>query len=204
MMEPAFAVARRCRLAGVALAILAGTIALSACAKDRSYVRGGGTIEMDEVDVSSLVGGRIVRMRVNEGDTVRAGDTLAVLDRGELRADLAAQAAQAARAVAQLRDLQAGPRSQEIDSARAQLQAATAQAALAGAGLRRLPPVGASVTLTPNTRFACSSSVRATRGVNSASEEISTTRPRNGWRIPITRTSTGAPSRTRPISGVPT
>src|SRR5215510_5186245 len=84
-------------------------IALSApgCGRDAA-VRGSGTIEMDEVDVASWVGGRVERLWVSEGDTVRAGDTLAVLDRGEVRADAAAQAAEAERAAALWRDLRSG------------------------------------------------------------------------------------------------
>ena len=43
-----------------------------------------------EVGVSSLVGGRVATLAVDEGDPVRAGDTLAVLDRGEIAAALEA------------------------------------------------------------------------------------------------------------------
>src|SRR5207244_3508120 len=75
---------------------------------------------------------------VDEGDTVRAGDTLAVLDRGEVVAELVSQAAQAARASAQLEDVRAGPRPAEIESARAELKAATAQAEFAAADLERI------------------------------------------------------------------
>src|SRR5439155_11412207 len=88
----------------IAVALLAG-----ACARDHA-IRGHGTVEIDEIDVASLVGGRIVRLYVDEGDTVRAGDTLAVLDRGEVTAGLEAQAAEAERAAAQYRDVRAGPR----------------------------------------------------------------------------------------------
>ena len=80
-------------------------LSLAGCADDGGAIRGSGTIEMDEIDVGSLVGGRLVRLAVVEGDTVRAGDTLAVLDRGEIAAELASQAAQAERAESQARDL---------------------------------------------------------------------------------------------------
>jgi len=86
---------------------------------------------MDEVDVASQVGGRLERLRVDEGDHVRLGDTLAVLDQGEGLAALGARAAEAERAVSQLRDLQAGARSQELDASQADLEAATAQWQLA-------------------------------------------------------------------------
>ena len=65
---------------------------------------------MDEVDVASLVGGRIARVTVDEGDIVQAGDTLAVIDREEVAAEVDVQAAQAERAAAQSREVAAGPR----------------------------------------------------------------------------------------------
>jgi HlyD family secretion protein len=102
-------------------------IALGACSRSDD-IKASGTIELDEVDVSSLVGGRIVRLYVDEGDSVRAGDTLAVLDRGEVTATLAAQSAEAQRAAAELQDVRTGPRAQEIAAARAELAAATADA----------------------------------------------------------------------------
>lgn len=93
--------------------------------------RGSGTIELDEIDVASLVGGRVLHLAVSEGDTVHAGDTLAVLSRGEVAAELAAQIAQAQRAESQARDLAAGARPSEVLVARAQLAAAQADRRLA-------------------------------------------------------------------------
>jgi HlyD family secretion protein len=76
-------------------------LVLAGCSRNGDGIRGAGTIEMDEVDIASLVGGRLEKLNVVEGDTVSAGDTLCVLNRGEVSADLAAQAAQAERAQAQ-------------------------------------------------------------------------------------------------------
>lgn len=121
------------RLAGFAVLIM-----VAGCSRGGSDVIGSGTVEMDEIDISSMVGGRVVRLAYDEGDSVNAGDTLAVLDRGELAADIDAQTAQAARAGAELRDLQSGPRSAEVAVARAELAAATAQAALSAAELKRV------------------------------------------------------------------
>jgi HlyD family secretion protein len=111
---------------------------LGACRADDARVRGSGTIEMDEVDVSSLVGGRVATLAVDEGDPVRAGDTLAVLDRGEITAALEAQAAEAGRATSQWRDLEQGPRASEIGAARADRAAAIAQAQLAESDFKRI------------------------------------------------------------------
>lgn len=120
--------ARR-RLAGpsrAALLLLAVTI-VAGCSRGDGEIRGSGTIEMDEVDIASFVGGRLVRLSVNEGDSVRAGDTLAVLDRGEITSQVAAQAAEAERAQSQARDLQQGARPAELMIAREALRVAEAE-----------------------------------------------------------------------------
>lgn len=110
----------------------AGALLLAAgCSHDGGMIRGSGTIEMDEVDVASLVGGRLLRIAVVEGDTVSAGDTLAVLDRGEIAAELAAQTAQTERAQSQARDLQQGARPAELIIARESARAADADLQLA-------------------------------------------------------------------------
>jgi len=114
-----------------ALPAVALVLALAGCSNGNGTIRGSGTIEMDEVDVASIVGGRLVRLSVAEGDTVMAGDTLAVLDRGEIAAELAAQAAEAERAQSQARDLQQGARPAELTIARETLRAAEADLALA-------------------------------------------------------------------------
>jgi HlyD family secretion protein len=105
---------------------------------NRDKVRASGTIEMDEVDIASWVGGRVVELRASEGDTVRAGDTLVVLDRGEVVADLSAQRAQAERAEALWRDLRVGPRPAEIEAAQAEVAAAASAHRLAEAQLKRI------------------------------------------------------------------
>lgn len=116
--------------------LLVATCLVAGCARENG-VRGSGTIEMDEIDVSSLVGGRLVRLAVAEGDTVHAGDTLAVLDRGEVAAEVAAQAAQAERAESQARDLQQGSRPAELVIAREQWRAADAELRLARLSFER-------------------------------------------------------------------
>lgn len=101
--------------------------AVIGCGRDTKTVHASGMLEMDEIDVSSMVGGRLTRLYAGEGDSVHAGDTLAVLDRDEVAAQLGVQAAEAERAAAQSRQVTAGPRVQEIRIARATL--ASAQAA---------------------------------------------------------------------------
>ena len=53
--------------------------------KDRSIQ---GQVEVTEYRVSSKVPGRIVELRVKEGDYVKVGDTLAIIDAPEVRAKM--------------------------------------------------------------------------------------------------------------------
>jgi HlyD family secretion protein len=119
----------------VSIAMLA--LALAGCGGPRPYVRASGMVEMDEIDVASLEGGRIVRLSADEGDSVGTGDTLVVLQRGELAAQVVTQIAQAGRAAAQSLEVTAGPRSEEVRIARADLASANAQLALAEKQLAR-------------------------------------------------------------------
>ena len=120
--------------------VLLGFLCLSfaGCADRSGTVRASGMVEMDEVDVASLEGGRIQRLVVEEGDSVRVGDTLAVLGRGELVAQVQAQVAQAGRAAAQSQEVVSGPRTEEIHKARADLASARAQVEWAEKDLARL------------------------------------------------------------------
>jgi len=68
-----------------ALTLVAAFAALVGCGHhDASLVTGSGMIEMDEVDVASQITGRILELRVDEGDSVGAGEVLAVLEQGQV------------------------------------------------------------------------------------------------------------------------
>lgn len=96
--------------------------------KPESGIRASGTVEVIEVDLAPTAAARVVTMKVDEGMTVEAGDTVAVLTQSDLPATLAGQRARLAMAQASLRDLQAGARPQEIRRAEAELAAAEAAA----------------------------------------------------------------------------
>jgi HlyD family secretion protein len=140
-----FAAARRPRRPGTRTlpAAIALACALASCARNDGAIRASGTIELDEIDVSSMVGGRIVELRVNEGDAVRVGDTLAVLDRGQVSADFDAQAARARGATASYQDLVAGSRPAEVVAAQAELDAANAALELAQSDFTRAEKLAA-------------------------------------------------------------
>ncbi len=82
-----------------------------------------GTVEATEAQLGFQTPGRIESIRVKEGDAVRAGDTLAVLDRAELRARRAQGQAQLQAARALLSELLAGARSEERVQAQQALRA---------------------------------------------------------------------------------
>lgn len=88
-----------------------------------------GTVEVREIDASPLAAGRVVEVLVDEGAAVLPGDTLVRLTAPTLDADLDGARARLASAEAQLRDLMAGARPQEIAGAAAELVAARAESA---------------------------------------------------------------------------
>ena len=86
---------------------------------------GNGIIETTEVDISAKVAGKITSLRVDEGDPVRPNDILAQLDSDELAAQVQQAEAALASARANLAELLAGTRAEDIRRAQAQYQAAT-------------------------------------------------------------------------------
>jgi len=88
-----------------------------------------GTIEAEESRVGSTVGGRIISTPVNEGDMVRRGQLLVRLQDDQLVASLDGAIAAEQQASDRLRDLQLGPRQQEIDQATAAVHQSASQLA---------------------------------------------------------------------------
>ena len=90
-----------------------------------------GEVEVTEYRVSSKVPGRILELRFKEGDYVKEGDTLAILDAPELRAKV--QQAQSAEAAASAVSAKAehGARIQQIQGAYQVWQQALAGAEIA-------------------------------------------------------------------------
>ena len=90
---------------------------------------------------------RVLRVWREEGDTVRAGDTLVSLTQSTARADVDARRARVASAEAQLRDLEAGARPAEIGRAEAELRATETEAARAAQDLTRINALAQSGTV---------------------------------------------------------
>lgn len=97
-----------------------------------------GQAEADEYRVSSKVPGRILEFRVKEGDKVKAGDTLAILEAPDVKAKLSqAQAAeQAAQALNE--KAQRGTRQEQLQAAYEMWQKAKAGVEIAEKSYNRV------------------------------------------------------------------
>lgn len=85
-------------------------------------VRISGNIEVTDVEISFKIPGRVVERLVSEGETVKAGQTVARLDSQDLAQEVAQRRAQAAAAQAGLAELTAGSRPEEIAQTQAVLE----------------------------------------------------------------------------------
>ncbi len=96
-----------------------------------------GNMEATQVDVSAKIAGRVLSLRVREGDRVTEGQLLVRLDDAELKAEVERAEAALKSTEAQLRDLLAGARREEIEEARATADRAQSQLNDLLAGSRR-------------------------------------------------------------------
>jgi len=99
-----------------------------------------GTIDADAVHVASRFGGRVEKILAQEGDALKAGQVIAELDAAELKARLDQVAAQ-------LAELEAGPRKEEIEATQHDWEALTASLALARADAKRADELFANKTI---------------------------------------------------------
>ena len=107
-----------------AVVVIVAVIGILALDRDPDIIQ--GQVEVSEYRVSSKVPGRILEIRVKEGDYVKAGDTLAILDAPEVRAKMEqAQSAEDAAAALELK-AQNGARKEQIQGAFSVLQQAKA------------------------------------------------------------------------------
>ena len=92
------------------------------------WTAGPGRIEpfSEDIQLGSQLSGKLNAVTVSEGDPVRRGQVLAVLDNDEYRAELASAAAQVATKEATLRKVTNGARAQERDEALAGVREAEA------------------------------------------------------------------------------
>ena len=120
----------------VAVVIIVALIGFLALDRDVDVIQ--GQVEVTEYRVSSKVPGRILELRVSEGDYVKAGDTLAILDAPEVRAKMEqARSAESAAAALELK-AQNGARKDQIQGAYSVLQQAKAGYEIAEKSYQRI------------------------------------------------------------------
>ncbi len=111
------------------------------CACGRSPPQALGTLEYDRINLPAPAAERIIAIDVRDGERVRAGQPLLKLDPAHTRAQLDTALAQAQQQQELLRELQVGPRAEDIAKARADFAAAQANARDARAYYNRLLPL---------------------------------------------------------------
>jgi len=120
--------------------VLAMSFLLFSCSPKPGATTLSGTIETDEVHVASRYGGRVERIFAQDGESLTNGQFIAALNAPEL-------SARHTRLSAQLAELEAGPRPQEIAAARAEWEAQGAQLDFAGADAKRAEELFAQKTI---------------------------------------------------------
>lgn len=120
------------------LLALCAAVALAGCraTPPADRVRASGQVEATNVRVAAPVGGRLLHLRVKEGDRVRPGDVIATLDTADAELVLSRARADRDQADAQLRLLQAGARPEDVRQAEAQAASAQSESRAAEAELR--------------------------------------------------------------------
>jgi membrane fusion protein YbhG len=124
--------------AGLLAVLILGT----SCTSNSKPTSVSGTIETDEVRVASRYGGRVEKLLVQEGDSLKAAQLIAELDAAELRA-------RRDQAAAQLAEFEAGSRKEEIAAAKHDWEAIAADLEKARLDLRRAEHLFAEKTISP-------------------------------------------------------
>jgi HlyD family secretion protein len=136
-MTPGSRTPHRCRIF-LAPLIAVAVVALAAACKDKppaDRVRVSGQVEATDVQVAAQVGGRVLELRVAEGDRVKPGDLVARLDTADAELALARAKADRQQAEAQLRLVLAGARVEDVRQAEAALAASETDVRAADAEL---------------------------------------------------------------------
>ena len=119
-----------------AVVIIVALIGFLALGRDPEVIQ--GQMEVEEYRVSGKVPGRILELRVKEGDMVKAGDTLAIIEAPEVQAKMsqAQSAVNAASAMEQM--ARNGARKEQIQAARQLLEQAKAGLEIAEKSYNRM------------------------------------------------------------------
>jgi HlyD family secretion protein len=112
------------------VAFLSLGLLVAGCKPEQPADSVSGTIETDEARVASRYGGRVEQILAQEGDALTGGQVIVELEAAELRARRDVL-------VAQLAEAEAGPRKEEIATAKAEWEAQVAELDLARTDRKR-------------------------------------------------------------------
>lgn len=132
-----------------AVIVLAGAVAAYAWwhrrpAAEPDVLVAHGNVDIRQVSLAFNAAERIVEMRAKEGDRVKAGDVVALLDTRTTRLRLAQAEAEVGAKEQALKRLKAGSRPEEIAQAKAAVVAAEAELELARSESKRLAAASAA------------------------------------------------------------
>jgi len=136
------AVDRKCFLCAGILVLVLGVVS---CGRDPNAPVISGTIETDEAHVASRYGGRVEKILAQEGDSLKPGQVIVELDAAELET-------RRNQAAATLAELEAGPRTNEIEAAKNDWQSQQSELELARADLKRSLELFAQKTISETER----------------------------------------------------
>lgn len=132
-----------------------------------------GNIEVTDAATSFKASGRLAERLVSEGDVVTRGQIMARLDRVELAQQVALQQADVLAARADLAELEAGSRPEEIVQAEAALERARAEEARGRAEGRRMAELHAADVVSAREREVAETALAVARaGVRDAEQHL--------------------------------
>ncbi|WP_238917963.1 HlyD family efflux transporter periplasmic adaptor subunit [Clostridium sp. YIM B02555] len=106
------------------------------CSSNSNILTLKGDIQNNIAPATSTVSGKIIEMKKNQGETVKKGDIIAVIDNTNQKFNVDQMQALVNMKKAKLEELQIGTRQEQIDQAEAQVRAAKAQVELLTSGNR--------------------------------------------------------------------
>jgi HlyD family secretion protein len=144
----------KARAFAVLVSLLSATAAGSGCRRtaDPNEIVAAGHVEATEVRISTKVAGTLLRLNVEEGTAVAAGQELARVDTTDTELELATARADRAQAAAELQLRRAGSREEDVREAEAQVTRAQADLSGAARDLERMEGLLASGSGTTQAR----------------------------------------------------
>jgi HlyD family secretion protein len=129
-------------------------------AVENNRVVATGTLEVVEVEVAPIATARVVRMLVDDGDSVQAGDTVAILTQPTAQAVIEQGKAQVEVSRAGLSEAENGARTAEIRRAEAELRATEAEATRTARDVERARTLARTGTIPLQQRDAAEAAAR--------------------------------------------